>query len=428
MACAAHGRQAEIIAGIDEALQPDFIRRDLALMQQHMKLDAAQHAIIESLFCDYEAAFREAADETRRQAMQLRTALNGVDRDLERHREHVRRRVAEIFDEARRAREESSEADAEQLQQESRARAEELRDELKQFDVQPLEEDDALRMIDQAVNGLDRWKATKARLRATFVSNALATINDEQRAAWPALEQTVDRARMLPRGKLSGESVDLHHIVAELNLPDDQRQRLAPTLEQYATRLNDTLRRREMFADQTRRTLLHAIRCHDESRAELLMSQHMNLRVAVRNVNDDFAAALAALLEPDVGQRLQRIYRERAYSRVFRPTRVQRKFNAALETPDLDAELIGSIRFLQTDHTALIQAANERLLQAVRSHEPAELVAQALNRAGFETAEDGQQGNNSGRSILAIQHARDALDLQYETQLQLLLPPPSHGS
>jgi len=418
--CAASAWQAESIANIDEAMQPDFIRRDLALMQRELKLDAGQHAIIESLFFDYETAFREAAEQVRRQTVQLRSALGACNPDIEQRRELIRQRVAEIFEEAHQARQDSPEPDMQQVQHESQERAERLRDELRQFDADLLTEDDAARIIDQSAGCLDRWESQKTNLRCQFVADVLVTLDDTQREIWPALERQLNRDRMLPRGRLSGESADLNYIVRELRLPDEQLEKINALMEAYAARLDQALRTRDGFAVLSQRQLFYAMHSRDESSARSIIDRQINLRVAVRNLNDEWAAALTAQLEGPVGERVMKVYQERAYSRVFRPTRVQRLFNAVREWSDLKADEIESVEALQAAHANLIADANQRLLRVMRVNEPAELVKRALSRAGFTDSSAPDERFDPVQDNLK---ARDVLDERFAIQLRAALPP-----
>lgn len=416
----AAARQAEIIASVDESLQPDFLRRDLAVMQRELKLDAGQSAIVQSLFEEYQTRFRAAAEQVRQETIRLRPAVGVGDPNLEQQREEIRQRVAALVEEAQRVREESPDADVQELQRQFHERAERLREELRQLHAPVLTDDDARRVVEQSLDRLERWESEKADLPRRFVAEALRGLGEEQRQAWPALERQLMREKSLPRGRLAGESIDLIALTRELHLSDEQVASLKPVLEQYAMRLNDALRARDEFFRSVRRQLFQSIQTGDQSQIAAIIERHVQTRVAVRAVNDEFARVIAAALDPAAGEQFGQTWKSRGYSRVYRTTHAQRVINAARELYGDAPELSQMLENLARGYQAEVSAINERLLRLVQIHEPHELREVTLRQWGFDIEDaDRTKGGPLAREF----QARDEVGKRYLRQLEALLTP-----
>ena len=188
-------------------------------------------------------------------------------------------------------------------------------------------------------------------------------------------------------------------------------------------RADQALRSRDTYAATSQRHLCYALHCRDEGAARSIIGQQSSLRVAVRMINDEWAVALRSQLNEPDGERLIRLYHERAYSRVFRPTRVQQLFNAVLESTDLKPNEVEPIKALQVAHASMIADANQRLLRLVRLNEPVELTNRTMKRVGFL---DGPAHGEDDGPVQAELTERDQLDERFAIQLRAALPP-EHG-
>lgn len=419
-------RQGELSAGLDLALQPDFVRRDLAMIQKDLGLDAGQSAILETLFNDYEAAFKAGTDEIRVQLSPLRQAMGGVDPELEQRREEIRDRAAALMEQMHQEREKLLESDKvdEAALQEWRARFEErarqLQQELQPLLDRPLTPENIQKTLEESADRISDWQNRKRHLQSEFLAKLQATLNDDQQALWPGLERRLTRSRTLAQGRVSGESVDLHHVLREIGITKAASDEALATLtNEYEVRLDEALRKRNSHLSNSLRPMVDALRASDGGAAEIMVDREIQLRVSVREINHRFADQIAAALPEQTRQSFKERYRARGYPRVFRTTAVQRMLNSAQELNQSDADLAQAIARLQQAYQQELSRANEQALQAVREHEPAELKRRLL-QAWDATPDQEVAATDPLREAF---ERREALGQRYLRELKSLLTP-----
>ena len=150
--------QLGLQAGFVEAFQPDYMNRDITLFVDFLILEDWQVPTVETLMKDYSDDFKVGCDG--------------------------------------------------------------LRDEMKGM------KDQIINAGDQGAMGvimlpINKWIQEKARLKQRFVENLRSVLSDEQQERWPKLERAMRREKELPRGLLSGESVDLRQVSRECEVPPD---------------------------------------------------------------------------------------------------------------------------------------------------------------------------------------------------------------
>jgi hypothetical protein len=139
-------------------------------------------------------------------------------------------------------------------------------------------------------------------------------------------------------------------------------------------------------------------------------------------VNDNYAELVAATLgeEAPAAAELTEAFRLRGYGRVFRETRAQRAFDAALELEGLEQDIIDSINALYAGYLAELRAMNEQLLALVRREEPKQRTARMEWMAARRAGQDVERAADPLREAF---DRRDEMDDRYLEQLQALLTP-----
>ena len=127
----------------------------------------------------------------------------------------------------------------------------------------------------------------------------------------------------------------------------------------------------------------------------------------------------AGALPPDVGLQFRKRVRERAYSRVFRPTAVQRLFKEAMRLEDLTSETLEAIASMEAAYLSELELINVNILRLIRQYEPAEAQYRADNfaRRGQEKPEKPSDPSR------AEFRRRDDMGKRYVEQLQAMLTP-----
>jgi hypothetical protein len=408
-----------LVGGFGEMLQPDFLRRDMAIFVRELELDRGQQAILETLLIDYEAEFTAAAGEVREELTALRRALFNEMRELGREIRERRRNASD-----------DQPLDPAYLEQ-VQARFAEMRAKLEELRPEPPDDAEIDRLRDEAERILRRWRLERANLRSEFLANVRVALNEAQLQRWPEFERALRRTKSIGRGRLAGEEVDLFLVLTELDVDADAMGELRDTLTNYAIELDQALKARDAFIDEGRLDFIGFLVDQQFDAAIDYMNRESTLRVAVRDTNERYAELIANGLEAVAGaetaEAFRSAYRERAFERIFRPTRTQRAFEAAREIEGLDEDVLAAIRALEEGYLLELARINNELVLLTLKHEPQQITQRLRWRA--ERGNDRNRGAGPGVSRRLEDPIREAfgrrgeLDARYRDQLEALLTP-----
>jgi hypothetical protein len=407
---------------LEDAFQPDFIRRDLAAFERDLHLDAEQRQALASAFATYEAAFKQGCDALRAVLTKLSPALGHEDPADAEKRDELRSRLSTVFRQLEDLEPEGQSPAAAQERQRLLGEMERIRLELKELQSHVQTEQDVRRITGEIDDHVEQWRSQRSALSSKFIAEVVALLNEDQRALWPALDRRLIREKTLGRGRLAGESIDLRQIIAQLKLNPAEQSSVGPILDAYELRLDEALRARNELLSSSQAGLNRAIQAQDEPAARSIAQEQIERRIAVRAINDEFTQTLAAALPEEISGRLVDAYRMRGYPRVFRPTQTQRMFEAARQLQGLDLAIINAITELERSYSDQLRTLNEHLLNVVREHEPEELKRRTLRRMTNKgQPPDTAQPRND--PILAAFAARTELNDRFDQQLETILPP-----
>ena len=224
---------------------------------------------------------------------------------------------------------------------------------------------------------LEAWSTRKNQLRDDFSTGLKVVLDDDQVAQWPAFERFLTREKTLPRGRISGENVNLFLVVDELRLPPAEFTKLEPLFDAYETRLDDALRTRNTYIEQSLPRLFEAMQTGDSGAAGRIFKRQSELRGAVRDVNEEYRTAMvAALGETDWARQLDAAILDGGWERIYRATGTDRSFREAIGFEDLDPTVLASIEELYAQYKGEIAPINERLKSMARTEEPSRLVTE----------------------------------------------------
>ncbi|MBX3372348.1 MAG: hypothetical protein KF817_00805 [Phycisphaeraceae bacterium] len=304
-------------AGFAEVMAPYYLRRDLRIFEDGLALDAAQASVIETLFFNYEQAQSTARDE-------MMQAIEG------------------------------------------------LRDRLAS-----LEREEQVRIIFEPFIAMARkWDEGRER----FLQDVRVVLNEEQNRQWPEFLKRLRREKELPKGELSGESVDLILILKQLGISPAVERQLRPAIAAYADALDEALARRERQARDSRIALMSSMRDADHSTSLRIYREQLDLRTRVRNVNDDFIEVFALALPEELSEKYRTMALEQAYSKVFRPSAGYRVLEAATRL-ELEEERAARVAELFASFLAEYNSINGRYLEVLRRWEPREAAFRAEQAA-----------------------------------------------
>ncbi len=417
------GRSLDSVTELREQFQPYVLRRDVPLMREQLTLDDGQVTVVETLVGDYETQFNEASDKAqqaqRDAMMRMFESFMGGD---------TRERFQQAF--------EKIQADLEQMAVEAGgelppdARRKYFREQMQKMGEEMAKEREASgaaaetrRIASEMAQAAEKWRREKADMDGKLLEAVKSTLLQPQAARWASFDRFLRREKTLPRGRLSGESVNLFAVVDEAGISKESLPKLTTLLDEYEQRLDAALARRNEYLAQNESKALKAIVEGDAKAMEQLADRMIDLRNGVRSVNEESRAAIVAALPADEGRKVERAALEAAYGRVYRATRTDRSFKAALELPDLSDEARKAVEDLQAVYATEIDAMNQRIAQAIRKGEPEQLKQEAVRAtsllSGGAPGFDGPQ-NDAADALL---EKRGEMGDGYVKRLAALLTP-----
>jgi hypothetical protein len=368
---------------IREAFEPDFVRRDVPLFKEQLTLEEAQLAVLEQLMNDYEDAFNPARDQMNEQMQSIGRQMMAPMMSPD-----MQEKWRGAMDEARAqmeqmAAEKGAELTQEERQQFFRSQMEKLGEQVRTEMKSSGAFDQMRASLGEMVTDFGKWQESKARMRKTFVDGLQASLNDGQQKKWPAFERFLAREKTLPRGTISGESVNLFFVLDEAGLSKETFAKLQPIMDEYELQLDAALRARNEFLAQNEGKYLAAIQGGDMDGAKRFADRSIEMRERVRDVNDRYREAICAELDPADASRVRQEALAAAFERVYAQNRVQRAFEAAEKIEGLEAAVLESIKTLAGQYVTEVGPMNDRIAQAIRKEEPPRLTEDMTRVVGF---------------------------------------------
>ena len=420
---------------IRELLEPDFMSRDLPLFVEQLILDDGQKVVVEALMFDYEDEFSEGSQAAQgeltdlgRQMMQSFMSGGGDMRNRMRDTwQNVQQEIEEI--EAQEG--ELSREDRQQIFRERmRDAAQESMDEAQENGAL----DEARDVMGEMLDILEEWLAVRTRLYNQFVSDVKVQLTDDQLVMWPAFDRFIVREKSLPKGRLSGEDVNLFMILDDVGLSDEAFESIEGSLDDYELRLHDALKARNDFLLKSAAQMYKAMKDGDADDARRILERQVNYREAVRNVNDEFRATFTSAIESDEERAaLEAAILEESYSRIYRATSAQRAFDSAINLEGLSEDQAVSIGELERAYFSELGPRNSELVRLLRQTEGIEQVERGERMVAMMSGDmsrgmpwmgggGGEDSKEEQRYDEAMER-RGELDQNYIERLNALLTP-----
>ncbi len=363
--------------------RPLFMTRDLPIMVDMLDLDDGQGEIVTVVLADYDAAFQLAAEETRDAVGALNETLRSNPETQERM-EEMRGRMETIRSEMREAREsmrgEGAEAMTDEARQQMRetfrGRMQEMHDSFRKEMEERMEQPETQTSFAQQRALYQQFDSLRRSMNAETEEAILTILAQEQVALWDKVIRRIRRERLLPEGRISGESFNVESLTlsAISDSNDEVRDAVTTIVNVWTIDLDDALLRRDAFDATTRVRAMELMTDRDSVALERLVLDRLKLQQAVRNVNDTAVESIASAMPDEAGSAFRQGAVQDGYGRWLRPARSVRAIEAALQLEDLEESLRTAIVELQGDCTAAMADENERVLAAVRQYEePREL-------------------------------------------------------
>lgn len=239
---------------------------------------------------------------------------------------------------------------------------------------------------------LEEMRASRAKIESEFLEDFKAVLSDEQKTRWPDLERTMRRDRLLPRGFMSGERLDVIRLVEEAELPPVTRAEAELVLEQYKEALDRVLVRRQEVQENAMRQAGEMFRSGDMEGAQDLLEKARAASSEVRDLNRKFARQVESLLPDDRRAAWQAAVKRASFPQIYRPSMAARSLEAASGFADLDDCQRTALAALRASYDRDVSGVNERLAAAQEEAEGTITVREIMRR-GRGGMEEGPMGD-----------------------------------
>ena len=295
-------------AGFADAFRPEFLDRDMPLFVEQLQLEDWQRPIVEVLLQDYATAFEIGVEQVKERMKAEAINIGGTTRN-----------------------------------------------------------EDAMKSILEPITA---WDAERRVLRDTFLINVKAQLSSDQINRWPRFERSLRREKELPKGELSGESIDLYTMIRTMRMPYEIEEAIDPLLVQYELELDTVLAARKERIDSLQDVMKDAMTAMDFDQGLDASDKIMERRVAVRRVQDAWVDRLASELPAEYGTALRRDALERAYPKAFRPTAIPRLLESVRSIPDLSNDQLAAFDRIEAQFDADLTGLQARIVETIRETEP----------------------------------------------------------
>ncbi len=396
-------------------MTPDYMLRDLQRFNLALDLTDEQVMIVEQILRDYDESFKEASDSSRDGIGNSFRSMRGDEEDPSRERSReLRERSREIEDKLESARKLGDEADTKELQTRLNNELEAIREERQAQRIEQWQSPQRQAAFEEVALLVQDQLRLKKQMRDEFETDLVAVLTEEQLELWPPLQRQLIRDRLLPRGRLSGETLDVMGLVDEQEYADEVLLALLPALKTWDVNVTDALMARDNQMVENQGVLMSSMRTMDVSTGIDVLKMQGRLAETVRFVNDTAVEQIVLLLPADKTNQFKAIAQQRSYPRIYRATRTDRAYEDALELEELIPETLQAIMNLQDSMDDEIAMANGQLLSATHRGESQEQIDR-MNRFAQRMS-----GGTTERADNPIDHAEKAKREIEDRYLELL--------
>ena len=349
--------------------EPDFLRRDLRLVDDMLLVADEQLPMVEAFLADYEEGFQKAREEIQAKLRELRDANRPPEPSAE-EQEEMRSMGTELREKMRAMRmmmsgnRELVDAEAAELE-ELRSEIEAMRSKFQEMRMERMPEQDQIAEIARQASALRKeWLRNRASLEAEFTESLQVILSEEQLTLWDPFRRQVRRDRALPRGVLSGESLDVNTVVREF----EASEAAAEALLAWEIELDKNLIDRDNTMMEIDLDALVATLDNDDKAARDAARTESKVRRDVRDANLEAIDSIGSLLG-EQGDEFRLAAWKKAFPRVYRQTSFERALDAVRKIEGIDPLVLETVDRLETDFLAQLAELHEEARDATLKQE-----------------------------------------------------------
>ncbi len=219
-----------------------------------------------------------------------------------------------------------------------------------------------------------QWKTTSDALEKDFLESVKGIATDDQMNNWPRFERDRRRRVLLnTQSAIAGEGVDLVDIAESIELAPDTLEQIQPATNVYGEEIDmaiaDRTRAIEALEKESTPATEGDIESIDFEAVKDLRSRLHDKRIAVRDLNERYAALFCGQLSAVDAQRFMTEYKMRCFPRVYRPTAADRYIKTVRSLETLNEEQVRALDSIEDDYTRQVGGINDQLAQLIREQE-----------------------------------------------------------
>ena len=173
---------------------------------------------------------------------------------------------------------------------------------------------------------------------------------------------------------LGGESIDLSTVLEGLDLDEDTRLALRPMISQYAASLDEPIQIRTAFLQEASPAISDSLGAGNWDRMRAIIQQEAEVRAQVRDGNLGWFESFSLVLPEEARLLFQEQVRESAFGNIWRPGRLERMLEAAVQMEGLEEGQLAAIESMDDACVASLGPWKTRVEEAYRVESPAQWV------------------------------------------------------
>lgn len=346
-------------AGFAEAFQKDFLRRDMQLIVDYLRIEDWQRPIIEVLLDDYQISFDAGTDACKDQMANLKEEM--------------------------------------------------LADPDKAMEI--------------ALRPIKTWETEKKQMSLEFTENIRAQLSPLQMQRWPSLERAMRREKELPLGELPGERMNVFAVLHGMELKPSNIQAIDPLLLDYEVKLDDALTNRRNQMNRYQPKLQEAMVSKDYNAGLNGLKAISDSRSGVIETHLLAIDSIARNLPSSLGDEFRLRILSRGYPDIYKTNSVDRLLEAARNSPEMTPEQSSGLDQIEIEYLVDLDGSNQRLLQLYRTYAKEIPVLEAKQSIARRNKENVERGSNVPTQITEEQKARSNMLEGYRLRILDLLTP-----
>ena len=346
-------------AGFAEAFQKDFLRRDMQLFVDYLRLEDWQRPIIEVLLDDYQISFDAGTDACKDRMANLKDAML---------------------------------ADPENA-------------------------------MEIALRPIKEWETEKKVMRDEFIANIQAQLSPLQMQRWQSLERAMRREKELPLGELPGERMNIFAVLHGMELKPNDLQSIDPILLEYEIGLDGALNNRRSMMDRFQPLLQEAMVSRDYKAGLSGLRNIAEARSGVIETHLVVIESISRNLPMMLGDEFRRIILKRGYPEIFKTNSVDRLLESTRLDDSLTLEQSAGLDQIEAEYLVSLTDSNERLLDLHRLHAKDIPILQAQQSIARRNKENVERGSSTPPQIAEEKIAKQTMIEEYRMRILDLLTP-----